>query len=142
MPPAPGIKACPALVNREAVSPLVLIVDDHIDNRVIYRSLLVHIGYEVVEAADGDEAIEVAMARLPDAILMDMSLPGRDGWSATRALKADPSTAHIPVIALTAHAAEEDRLRAEQAGCDAYVTKPAIPREVAEQLQRFVPAEG
>src|SRR5688500_3822425 len=123
MPPAPERRARPTPVPREAVSPLVLIVDDHIDNRVIYRSLLVHIGYEVVEAADGDEAIEVAMARLPDAILMDMSLPGRDGWSATRALKADPSTAHIPVIALTAHASEENKARAEHAGVDSYITK-------------------
>jgi two-component system cell cycle response regulator DivK len=119
------------------VPALVLIVDDHFDNRSIYRSLLTHLGYEVVEATDGNEAIEVAHARQPQVILMDMSLPGRDGWSATRALKDDPATAHIPVIALTAHVSEEHRDRARVAGCDAYIPKPVVPRVVAETIRQF-----
>ena len=120
------------------MSQLVLIVDDHFDNRAIYRSLLVHLGYEVVEAVDGDEAIAIARSRQPDAILMDMSLSGRDGWSATRVLKSDSGTARIPVIALTAHATEGDRQRALSAGCDAYVAKPATPRVVAEEVGRLI----
>jgi two-component system cell cycle response regulator DivK len=123
------------------VSALVLIVDDHFDNRSIYRALLTHLGYEVVEAADGDEAIEVAHARQPNVILMDMSLPGRDGWSATRALKDDPATAHIPVIALTAHVSDEHRNRALAAGCDAYIPKPVVPRVVAETIRQFAAAD-
>jgi two-component system cell cycle response regulator DivK len=120
------------------VSQLVLIVDDHFDNRAIYRTILVHLGYDVVEAVDGDEAIAMAGARHPDVILMDMTLPGRDGWSATRALKAAPATAGIPVIALTAHATEEDRQKALSAGCDAYIAKPATPRVVAEEVARLI----
>ena len=117
---------------------LVLIVDDHYDNRSIYRALLTHLGYDVVEAGDGDEAIEIAQARQPRIILMDMSLPGRDGWSATRALKDDPTTAHIPVIALTAHVSEEYRERAKAAGCDAYIAKPVIPRTVAHTIEQLI----
>jgi two-component system cell cycle response regulator DivK len=120
------------------VSHLVLIVDDHFDNRAIYRSIFVHLGYEVVEAVDGDEAITMAGARHPDVILMDMTLPGRDGWSATRALKAAPTTAGIPIIALTAHASEADREKALAAGCDAYLPKPAMPRAVADEVARLI----
>jgi two-component system, cell cycle response regulator DivK len=119
------------------LSSLVLIVDDHFDNRSIYRALLTHLGYEVAEAADGDEAVQAAKDRQPNVILMDMSLPGRDGWSATRAIKDDPATAHIPVIALTAHVSEEYRLKAKAAGCDAYVAKPVIPRVVADTIRQF-----
>jgi two-component system cell cycle response regulator DivK len=120
------------------VSQLVLIVDDHFDNRAIYRTIFVHLGYEVVEAVDGDEAIAMAGARHPDVILMDMTLPGRDGWSATRALKAAPTTAGIPIIALTAHATEADREKAMAAGCDAYLPKPAMPRAVADEVARLI----
>jgi CheY-like chemotaxis protein len=115
----------------------VLIVDDNYDNRAIYRSLLSHLGYEVIEASDGDGAIAVATEAHPDVILMDMSLPGRDGWSATRAIKDAPETASIPIIAFSAHASAEHRERAAQAGCDAYVAKPVVPREVAETIGRF-----
>ena len=120
------------------MSDLVLIVDDHYDNRAIYRSLLTHLGYDVAEAEDGDEAIEVARTQQPQIILMDMSLPGRDGWSATRALKDDPTTAHIPVIALTAHVSDEYRERAKAAGCDASIAKPVVPRTVAETIQKLI----
>lgn len=116
---------------------LVLIVDDNFDNRSIYRSLLSYLGYEVAEATDGNEAIEMATSLHPDVILMDMSLPVRDGWSATRELKNDSSTAEIPIIAFSAHASTEHRARAEAAGCDAYVAKPVVPSEVAETIRRF-----
>ena len=122
------------------MNPLVLIVDDHQDNRFIYRSMLVHLGYRVAEAGDGNQAITMARAEQPDAILMDMSLPGLDGWSATRALKDDPATAAIPVIALTAHVSERHRGEAMAAGCDAYLGKPVAPRQVEAEVRRLIEA--
>jgi two-component system cell cycle response regulator DivK len=121
-----------------AVSSLVLIVDDHPDNRFVYRSLLVHRGYQVIEAGNGREAITVATERHPDAILMDMSLPGIDGWEATRVLKANPDTRDIPILALTAHVSEEHRRKAEDAGCDGYITKPVLPAVVANEVERLI----
>jgi CheY-like chemotaxis protein len=81
-------------------------------------------GYEVVLALDGQSGVEMTQTQAPDLVLMDMSLPVLDGWEATRRLKADPATRHIPVIALTAHAMSSDREKAIEAGCDDYDTKP------------------
>jgi CheY-like chemotaxis protein len=102
--------------------------------------MLEHLGYRVAEAGDGNQAIAMARAEQPDAILMDMSLPGLDGWSATRALKDDPATASIPVIALTAHVSEQHRGEAMSAGCDAYLRKPVAPRQVEEEVRRLIGA--
>jgi CheY-like chemotaxis protein len=85
--------------------------------------------YEVIEAEDGEHGIERAQRDTPDLILMDLSLPRLDGWEATRRIKAHPTTRHIPVIALTAHAGREDQTRAAEAGCVDYITKP-LEREV------------
>jgi CheY-like chemotaxis protein len=90
----------------------------------------------VLEAGDGEQAIEMAREHQPGLILMDVSIPKIDGWEATRRLKADPLTAHIPVIALTAHALASDREKAAAAGCDGYIPKPAQPQEVLQEVQK------
>jgi len=116
----------------------VLLVEDNEDNLVVYRTILDYVGYHVLEARDGEEGIRLARQEHPDLILMDISIPKIDGWEATRRLKADPGTRAIPVIALTAHALEEDRQKALQAGCNSYLAKPVEPRRVVEEVRRFV----
>lgn len=118
----------------------VLLVEDNEDNLVVYRTILDHVGYRVLEARDGEQGIELARREHPDVILMDISIPKIDGWEATRRLKADPGTRAIPVVALTAHALEEDRQKALQAGCDSYLAKPVEPRRVVDEVRRFVGA--
>lgn len=103
---------------------LILLVEDNELNRDMLSRRLRRRGYEVDCALDGLSAIDMATDRQPALILMDLSLPVVDGWEATRRLKADPRTAHIPVVALTAHAMHGDRQRALDAGCDDYDTKP------------------
>jgi two-component system cell cycle response regulator DivK len=102
----------------------VLYIEDNDDNVYMLTRRLTRRGHEVLVAADGESGIERAQAEQPDLILMDMGLPGIDGWEATRRLKADGQTAAIPVIALTAHAMEGDREKALEAGCDDFETKP------------------
>ena len=107
----------------------ILLVEDNEMNRDMLSRRLERKGYRVVIAVDGQSGVEMAGAELPDLVLMDMSLPVLDGWEATRRLKADPATAHLPVIALTAHAMSGDREKAIAAGCDDYDTKPIeLPR--------------
>ena len=102
----------------------ILLVEDNEMNRDMLSRRLERKGYRVLLAVDGQSGVELAASALPDVVLMDMSLPVLDGWEATRRLKADPATAHLPVIALTAHAMSGDRERAIAAGCDDYDTKP------------------
>lgn len=116
----------------------ILLVEDQEDNRTIYRTILEHAGFRVAEALDGAEAVRLARDAAPALVLMDISLPGMNGWEATRILKADPATARIPVIALTAHALDADRERAMAAGCDGYLTKPIEPRAVLAEVRRFL----
>ena len=107
----------------------ILLVEDNEMNRDMLSRRLVRNGYEVLIAIDGGEGLAKARAESPDLILMDMSLPGLDGWEATRQLKAEPGTRGIPVIALTAHAMAGDRQKALSAGCDDFDTKPVeLPR--------------
>lgn len=121
----------------------VLLVEDNLDNRVIYSMVLLHAGYVVIEAVDGEEGAGRAREHHPDVILMDISIPKIDGYTATRMLKADASTAAIPIIALTAHVMDGAEQRACEAGCDAYLWKPAVPRRVLEEVRRFIgPANG
>lgn len=122
----------------DASKKTVLLVEDNEDNLVVYRTILDHVGYQVLEARDGEEGVNRAREEHPDLILMDISIPKIDGWEATRRLKADRATRDIPIIALTAHALEEDRERALAAGCDGYLAKPVEPRRVVEEVQRFV----
>jgi CheY-like chemotaxis protein len=102
----------------------ILLVEDNEMNRDMLSRRLMRNGYEVLLAADGGEAVSFATAGMPDLVLMDMSLPVIDGWEATRRIKAVAATAHIPIIALTAHAMAGDREKAIAAGCDDYDTKP------------------
>jgi CheY-like chemotaxis protein len=116
----------------------ILLVEDNEDNQAIYRVILEHSGYRVIIAGDGERGVALARESLPDAILMDISIPIIDGLQATRMLKADPVTAHIPIIILTAHAMAEDRASAFEAGGDAYLSKPVEPKRVAEEVRRVL----
>ena len=102
----------------------ILLVEDNDLNRDMLSRRLTKRGYQVVTATDGEEGLVLAQAEQPDLVLMDMSLPGIDGWETTRRLRAGAGTSTIPVIALTAHAMAGDRERALEAGCDDYDTKP------------------
>lgn len=119
----------------------VLLVEDNPENREIYATFLRHHGYEVLEVEDGREALRVAEEATPDLILLDISLPGLDGWGVAERLKDGASTREIPVIALTAHALPEDYDRARELGCDAYLPKPVRPQRVAEEVRRIVDAD-
>jgi CheY-like chemotaxis protein len=116
---------------------LVLIVDDVPDNRELYVQYLTYFGYRAAEAGDGLDALAKAAALRPDVIVMDLSLPGMDGWEATRRLKADATTQHIPVIALTGHALSGSDEHARAAGCDAFLTKPCDPADLAAAIDRL-----
>ena len=116
----------------------VLLVEDNYDNRAIYTAFLNHRGYRVIEATDGGAGISMTQAEHPDIVLMDVSLPTTDGWTATRTLKSDPATAMIPIIALTAHALTGDRQRSIEAGCDGYLAKPIEPMHVVAEIERIL----
>ena len=117
----------------------VLYVEDNDDNVYMLTRRLKRKGYEVSVARDGESAIERAITEQPDLILMDMGLPGIDGWETTRRLKADGDTAAIPVIALTAHAMDGDREKALTAGCDEFETKPVMLPQLLAKMQALVP---
>jgi len=118
----------------------ILLVEDNEMNRDMLSRRLQRKGYQVTIATDGQQGVEMATADLPALILMDMSLPVLDGWEATRRIKADERTRHIPIIALTAHAMQGDEVKAKEAGCDDYDTKPVeLPRlldKIQAQLNR------
>jgi CheY-like chemotaxis protein len=116
----------------------ILLVEDNEDNRIVYSTILRYAGHRVLEATDGEAGVALARSERPDLILMDVSIPLLDGWEATRILKADPETRHIPIVALTAHALEEDRAKAREVGCDGYIAKPAEPRVVLAQVQEYL----
>jgi two-component system cell cycle response regulator DivK len=118
--------------------PRVLLVDDYPDAREMYSEYLQFSGFDVVEAANGIEALERAVDEHPDVILMDLSLPVMDGWEATRRLKADARTAAIPVVALTGHALAGISEGAKRAGCDAFVTKPCLPEDLVKEIRRVL----
>ncbi len=120
--------------------PLVLLVDDFQDNREMYAMYLEHAGMQVAEAGNGHEALDQAFRLLPDLIVMDLSLPGIDGWEATRRLKADERTKKIPVVALTSHALEGYSEGARAAGCDAFVTKPCLPEQLLSEIRKVLAA--
>ena len=116
----------------------LLLVEDNEDNRIIYSTVLRHLGYQVIEAQDGVEAVELARSTQPDLILMDISIPRMDGWEATRILRADPRTSAIPIVALTAHALADDRERAAEVGFSSYLAKPIEPRVVVAEVRRWI----
>lgn len=117
----------------------VLVVEDNEDNRRILRDLLTSAGYALVYAEDGEQALVVAARERPDLILMDIQLPLLDGYETTRRLKKNPALCHIPVIAVTSYALSGDDVKAKAAGCDAYVTKPFSPRQLLQEVRKFIP---
>jgi CheY-like chemotaxis protein len=118
--------------------PLILVVDDYEDAREMYAEYLRFCGFRVAEARNGNEALEQAFTLMPDLILMDLSLPGMDGWEATRQLKADERTRNIPVVALTGHALAGASEGAKRAGCDSFVTKPCLPDDLVVEVRRML----
>lgn len=116
----------------------ILVVEDNKDNMTLIVDVLSSLDYEVLQATDGQQGVEMTQAEKPDLILMDLSLPRMDGWTATRLLKDDEATKAIPVIALTAHAMIGDRERALEAGCDDYLSKPLDLMELARKLTTYL----
>lgn len=120
------------------LGPLILVVDDYADAREMYAEYLRFCGFRVAEARNGNEALEQAFSLMPALILMDLSLPGMDGWEATRQLKADTRTSRIPVVALTGHALAGASEGAKKAGCDSFVTKPCLPDDLVVEVRRVL----
>lgn len=118
--------------------PTILLVEDNDLNREMLSRRLVRRGFDVLLAVDGQEGVELARGKAPDLILMDMSLPVKDGWTAARELKADAATRGIPILALTAHAMSGDREQALGAGCDDYDTKPIELDRLLEKVNRLL----
>ena len=126
----------------EVKQALVLVVEDYQDAREMYAAYLQFSGYRVAEATNGLEAIEKTLELFPDIILMDLALPKMDGWEATRRLKSDERTKHIPIVALTGHALAGHAEGARQAGCDSFVTKPCLPDALVAEIRRMLAARG
>jgi len=114
----------------------VLLVDDNPDGREMYAMYFRKAGYRIAEASDGVSAIAVVQSNRPSIIVMDLSMPGVDGWEATRRLKSDPATSAIPIIALSAHVESDARTRALEAGCDLFLGKPCLPSDLARHVAR------
>ena len=125
-------------MDKGTTQPLVLVVEDYQDAREMYAAYLSFSGYRVAEATNGIEAIEKTVELMPDIILMDLALPRMDGWEATRRLKLDERTKHIPIVALTGHALAGHAEGARQAGCDSFVTKPCLPDALVAEIQRML----
>ena len=130
----------PSGTTADEMAPLILVAEDNEDNRLIAATMLRHVGYRVAEATTGSEAMELARSLDPALVLMDVGMPDIDGWTATRALKSDPKTRHIIIIAFTAHALPGDRETARNAGCDGYLAKPIEPRRLAQEVARALAA--
>jgi len=120
------------------MSKRILVIEDQEDNRRIVRDLLASAGYEMIEAATGEEGVAQAEATTPDLILMDIDLPGMNGYEATRRVKSNPALRRIPIIAVTSYALSGDDAKAYEAGCDAYVTKPFSPRALLAKIREYL----
>jgi two-component system, cell cycle response regulator DivK len=116
----------------------ILVIEDIEDNRRIVRDLLTSAGYELIEATTGLEGVRMAAEHRPDLILMDIQLPELDGYEATRRIKADPTCAAIPIIAVTSYALSGDEAKTREAGCDAYLAKPVSPRALLAKVREFI----
>jgi len=117
----------------------ILYIEDNEYNRKIVRQLVSHTPYQLLEAVDGESGVTVAQQELPDLILMDVQLPKMSGLDATRALKGDPRTRHIPIIVITSFALSGDREKAAEAGADSYLAKPYSPRELMALIRQYLP---
>ena len=126
----------------ENTSALVLLVDDSADARAMYGEYLRFVGFRVVTADNGEEALAAAQAEWPAVILMDLAMPRMDGWEAIRRLRADPLTAEIPIVALSAYAFGEEPERAREAGADLCLSKPCLPPQVARVVRAMLGHSG
>lgn len=121
------------------MSQRILVIEDQEDNRRIMRDLLTSVGYELIEAVNGEDGVKAAAAHVPDLILMDIQLPGIDGYETTRQIKAKPELKHIPIIAVTSYALSGDDVKAYEAGCNGYVAKPFSPRALLAKIREYLP---
>jgi two-component system, cell cycle response regulator DivK len=121
------------------MSKLILAVEDQEDNMQILRDLLTSTGYELIEAANGEEALAALAKQRPDLILMDIQIPIIDGYEVTRRMKANPALRSIPIIAVTSHAIGEGEEKARAAGCDDFVAKPYSPRQLLTKIREYLP---
>lgn len=120
------------------MSKCVLVVEDQEDNRQIMNDMLLHAGYRTVNAVTGDEGLAMTETELPDLILMDIMLPGLDGYEVTRRIKANDALRHIPIIAVTSYAMDGEDVKARKAGCDAYFSKPVSPRALLAKIREYL----
>jgi two-component system cell cycle response regulator DivK len=123
---------------KEDFSRKILVVDDNQDGRELVVKILKNRGYQMIEAVDGEEALEKAIAECPDLILMDISIPKIDGYEVTRRLKSQIKFKDTPIIALTAHAMKGDREKALEAGCEGYISKPIDIHELPDQIKFYL----
>jgi two-component system cell cycle response regulator DivK len=121
------------------MSKLILVIEDQEDNRRIMQDLFTSAGYEVIEALNGEEGVASAETHRPDLILMDIQLPGIDGYETTRRIKANPDLSGITIIAVTSYALSGDDAKAFEAGCDDYVAKPFSPRKLLAKVREYLP---
>ena len=115
----------------------ILVVEDQEDNRKIMRDLLTHADYEVIEARTGEEGVAMAQTHVPDVILMDIDLPGLDGYGAARQIKGNPALHHIPIFAVTSYALIGDEAKTREAGCDVYFSKPLSTRALLAKIREY-----
>ncbi len=116
----------------------ILVIEDQPDNRQIVRDCLTAHGYVVIEAVRGDDGVAMASEVNPDLILMDIQMPGLDGYEATRRIKSNPELFSIPIIAVTSYALSGDDKKAEAAGCDGYLSKPVSPRQLLATVEKYL----
>jgi CheY-like chemotaxis protein len=120
-------------------APTIVVAEDNADQRALYVSLLTGVGYRVLEAADGNEAVEIVRRARPGLVLMDVTMPGTSGWNAVRTLKQDMETHAIPIIVVTGLASSWDRDASLASGCDEYLAKPVPPAKLIEEVKKFLP---
>jgi two-component system cell cycle response regulator DivK len=121
------------------MSQRILVIEDQEDNRRIVHDLLTSVGYEIIEAVNGEDGVKAAAVHVPDLILMDIQLPGIDGYETTRQIKAKLDLKHIPIIAVTSYALSGDDVKAYEAGCNGYVAKPFSPRALLVKIREYLP---
>jgi CheY-like chemotaxis protein len=129
-------------IKTESMKPTILVIEDNPDSREMLVDALEFAGYAVLEAGDGEEGERKAKAEKPHVILLDISLPVKAGWDVARDLRRDEATRNIPIIALTAHTGREDRDRVLEAGCDSYLPKPVKPRDVIQEIEKYLTQSG